>query len=144
MNRMNHKTLTLAIAASLSLALLPAHADDAKLDPSKLPPVSPATGVTYDKDIKPIFEKSCTKCHSGEKAKNKLHLDSLDGAIKGGKEGPDIIAGKSGESPLVYAVAHVGDDEDDFMPPLKNKANIGPLTPDQVGLIRAWIDQGAK
>ena len=89
------------------------------------------------------MEKSCVKCHSGEKAKGKLHLDSLAGAIKGGKEGPDIIPGKSGQSPLVYAVAHAGD-EDDFMPPPKNKANIQPLTKDQVGLIRAWIDQGAK
>jgi uncharacterized membrane protein len=137
---MNHKTLTLAIVATLSLALLPARAD---LDPTKLPPASTATGVTYDKDIKPILEKSCTKCHSGEKAKAKLHLDSLEGAIKGGKEGPDIIVGNSGKSPLVYAVAHIGD-EDDFMPPPKNKANIAPLTPEQIGLIRAWIDQGAK
>jgi hypothetical protein len=30
------------------------------------------------------------------------------------------------------------------MPPAHNKANIGPLTPEQIGLIRAWIDQGAK
>ena len=33
---------------------------------------------------------------------------------------------------------------DAWMPPLHNKANIGPLTPEQIGLIRAWIDQGAK
>src|ERR1700722_1165555 len=140
---MNYKTLSLALASALTLAVLTASAEDKKLDPSKLPRASDKAGVTYDSDIKPIFEKSCVKCHSGEKAKSKLHLDSLAGAVKGGKEGPDIIAGKSGESPLVYAVAHVGD-EDDFMPPPKNKANIQPLTTDQVGLIRAWIDQGAK
>jgi len=140
---MNYKTLSVAIASTLALAALTASAEDKKMDPSKLPPASDKSGVTYDGDIKPIFEKSCVKCHSGEKAKAKLHLDSLAGAIKGGKEGPDIIAGKSGESPLVYAVAHIGD-EDDFMPPPKNKANIGPLTKEQVGLIRAWIDQGAK
>jgi len=140
---MNYRTISLAIASTLALAALTASAEDKKLDPSKLPPASDKAGVAYDTDIKPIFEKSCVKCHSGEKAKSKLHLDSLAGAIKGGKEGPDIIAGKSGDSPLVYAVAHVGD-EDDFMPPPKNKANIQPLTKEQVGLIRAWIDQGAK
>jgi hypothetical protein len=139
---MNHKILIVALAAAIGLSLLPARADD-KLDPSKLPPASSATGVTYDKDIKPIFEKSCTKCHSGEKPKGKLHLDSLAGVLKGGKDGAAIKPGDSGQSPLAYAVAHVGD-EDDFMPPLKNKANIGPLTKDQIGLIRAWIDQGAK
>ena len=140
---MNYKAKSLALASTLALAVLTASAADKKLDASKLPPASEKKGVTFDADIKPIFEKSCVKCHSGDKAKSKLHLDSAAGAVKGGKEGPDIIVGKSGESPLVYAVAHVGD-EDDFMPPLKNKANIGPLTKEQVGLIRAWIDQGAK
>ncbi len=140
---MKYKTLSLAIVSAFALTLVAASAEDKNFDPSKLPPVSSQQGVTYAKDIKPILEKSCVKCHHGEKAKGKLHLDSLEGAVKGGKEGPDIIPGKSGQSPLVYAVAHVGD-EDDFMPPPKNKANIGPLTPEQVGLIRAWIDQGAK
>ena len=45
-------------------------------------------------------------------------------------------------SPLLGDVAHLGD-EDDFMPPLKKK-DIAPFTPEQVGLIRAWIEQGAK
>ena len=141
---MKYTTLSLAIASACALTLLTALADDKQqLDPSKLPPASTQEGVTYEKDIKLIFDKSCTKCHSGEKAKARLHLDSLAGAIKGGKEGPDIIPGKSGQSPLVYAVAHVGD-EDDFMPPPKNKAGIKQLTAEQVGLIRAWIDQGTK
>ena len=140
---MKFKILSVAAAAAFALNLLPASAEDKKLDPSALPPASTETGVTYDKDIKPIFQKSCVKCHGGDKPKAKLVLGTREGAVKGGKDGPDIIPGKSGESPLVYAVAHVGD-EDDFMPPLKNKANIGPLTKEQVGLIRAWIDQGAK
>ncbi len=144
---MNYKIASVAISATLALGLLTAAAeDDKKLDASKLPPAATATGVTYDKDIKPILEKNCVKCHHGDKARGKLHLDTLEGAIKGGKEGPDIIAGKSGESPLVYSIAHVGD-EDDFMPPLKKMKDgtvATPLTAEQVGLIRAWIDQGAK
>ena len=141
---MKNKTLSLAIASTLAITLLTATAEDKpQLDASKLPPAASQDGVTYEKDIKAIFDKSCVKCHSGDKAKGKLHLDSLEGAVKGGKEGPDIKPGKSGDSPLVYAVAHVGD-EDDFMPPPKNKAGIKQLSPEQVGLIRAWIDQGAK
>jgi hypothetical protein len=140
---MNYKALSLAVASTFALTALSASAEG--MDPSKLPPASSKSGVTYASDIKPIFEKSCVKCHSGEKAKAKLHLDSLDGALKGGKQedGKDIVPGDSGKSVLVYAVAHVGE-EDDFMPPPKNKAGIQPLTKDQVGLIRAWIDQGAK
>ncbi|HZQ47905.1 MAG TPA: c-type cytochrome domain-containing protein [Verrucomicrobiae bacterium] len=140
---MKYRTLSIAITTAFALSLIAAPAEDKKFDDSKLPPASSQQGITYEKDIKPIFEKSCVKCHSGQKAKGKLHLDSLEGAVKGGKEGPEIIPGKGGQSSLVYAVAHIGD-EDDFMPPPKNKANISQLTKEQVGLIRAWIDQGAK
>lgn len=140
---MKHLKLTLAFAVTFALSLLVAKAEDKKMDPSKLPPAAGQTGVTYAKDIKPIFEKSCVKCHGAEKQKSKLRLDSLSAAIKGGENGPDIIAGKSDKSPMVYFVAHVGD-EDDFMPPPEEKSKVKPLTKDQVGLIRAWIDQGAK
>jgi uncharacterized membrane protein len=140
---MKIRTPNLAISFVLALSVCAAMADDKKLDPSKLPPAAGQKDVTYAKDIKPILDKSCVKCHGGEKPKGKLRLETLEGAIKGSKDGPVIVAGKSGDSLLVYAVAQVGD-EDDFMPPPKNKANIGPLTKEQVGLIRAWIDQGAK
>lgn len=115
--------------------------DGPKLDPSKLPAASSKTGVTYDGDIKPIFEKSCFKCHGSEKQKGKLRLDSLDAVMKGGEEGKVVDPGNSAKSVLVYSVARVCVDEDDFMPP-EDKGK--PLTKDQVGLIRAWIDQGAK
>jgi len=140
---MKSPILSLAIVSTLALAMLTASADEKKMDPSKLPPAADQQGVTYEKDIKPIVSKSCTKCHGSEKQKSKLRLDSLDAAIKGGENGPDIIPGKSDKSPLVYAIAHVGD-EDDFMPPPEKKSHVPPLSPAQVGLIRAWIDQGAK
>jgi hypothetical protein len=139
---MNYKILTVALTTTFALAALTVAAED-KPDPSKLPPASTATGVTYEKDIKPILEASCVKCHHGDKAKGKIHLDSLAGVIKGGKEGPILTVGKSAESQMVFSVAHVGD-EDDFMPPPKEKSKYDPLTPAQVGLIRAWIDQGCK
>lgn len=129
-----------AVAAVAILAVSAAvMADDATL-----PPPATKTGVTYATDIKPIFDASCVKCHSGKKPKARLKLDSLEGALKGSKDGKVITPGDSAHSDLVLAVAHAGDDPDDWMPPVKNKAGIKPLTPDQVGLIRAWIDQGAK
>jgi mono/diheme cytochrome c family protein len=99
--------------------------------------------VTYATDIKPIFDQSCVKCHGGEKPKARLRLDGLEAALKGSKHGKMIQPGNSAGSKLVLNVAHLGD-EDDFMPPPKNKAKIPPLTSEQIGLIRAWIDQGAK
>jgi mono/diheme cytochrome c family protein len=133
--------LTFALAVPLGLALT-ATADDAT--PGTLPPAADKQGVTYAGDIKPIFDNSCVKCHSGDKPKGHLKLDSLAGALKGGKDGKVIRAGDSAKSMLVQAVAHLSKDDDDWMPPLHNRAGIGPLTPEQIGLLRAWIDQGAK
>ena len=136
-----HKLTTIATATILALAVA-AQADDA--NDAKLPPPATKSGVTYVTDIKPIFDASCTKCHSGNRAKARLHLDSLEGALKGSKDGKVITPGDSAKSYMVKSIAHVSDDQDDWMPPVKNKAGIKPLTTDQIGLIRAWIDQGAK
>jgi len=134
----------LCAATALSISVLSAAAAEKKaVDISKIPPPSDKTGVTYATDIKPIFDQSCTKCHDGDKPKAKLRLDSLAGALKGGEDGKVVLPGKSAESTLVHNIAHAGD-PDDYMPPPKNKANIPPLTKAQIGLIRAWIDQGAK
>jgi len=111
----------------------------ADIDISKLPPASPKKDLTYAKDIKPLFEKSCFKCHGTEKQKGKLRLDSLEAVKKGGEDGEVIVVGKSEKSSLVHAIAAL--DPDMTMPP-EGKGD--PLTKEQVGLVRAWIDQGAK
>jgi mono/diheme cytochrome c family protein len=113
------------------------------VDVSKLPPASTQKDVTFAKDIKPIFEKACVKCHGAERPKAKLRLDNLEGALKGSADGKVIEPGDSAKSTLVHSVAQIGD-QDYWMPPPDNKDKIPPLTKEQVGLIRAWIDQGAK
>jgi uncharacterized membrane protein len=115
----------------------------ASVDTSKLPAPSSQKGVTYAKDIKPILDKSCVRCHGAERPKAGLRLDGLETALKGTKDGKVIQPGKSADSVLVHAIAQLGA-EDHWMPPVGNKAGIGPLTKEQVALIRAWIDQGAK
>lgn len=138
----------ICLATTLVLALLPAEAAEkgkkkVAVDLSKLPPAADKRGVSYASDIKPVLDKSCVKCHGAEKPKGHLRLDSLEGALKGGEDGKVIEPGNSARSVLVINVAHAGD-PDNYMPPPKNKAGIGPLTRDEVSLIRAWIDQGAK
>ncbi|HVU08724.1 MAG TPA: c-type cytochrome domain-containing protein [Verrucomicrobiae bacterium] len=127
---------TILLTAVLGMATV-VFADDAKL-----PPVSTKTGVTFDKDIKPIFDAACLKCHDSTKPKvaAKLALDTLAGALKGSRDGAVIKPGDSAHSDLVLSVAHVGD-PDSFMPKGKGATK---LTDEQIGLIRAWIDQGAK
>jgi len=108
-------------------------------DLKKLPPAASKTGVTFDKDIKPIFEKSCFSCHGPEKQKGDLRTDSREAVLKGGEIGKVVEAGKIEKSPLLWSVARL--DEDTAMPP-EGKAD--PLTKEQVALVRAWIEQGAK
>jgi hypothetical protein len=130
---------TVAAAFALTLA---ARADDANTSTNSLPPASTKTGVTYATDIKPIFDTACLKCHDSQKPKQggKLSLDTLAGVLKGDRDGTVITPGDSAHSDLVLSVAHIGDPTD-YMPKGKNAKK---LTDDQIGLIRAWIDQGAK
>jgi uncharacterized membrane protein len=134
------KLTAVALTATLGLAITAAAQDAA----ATLPPASTKQGVTYATDIKTILDASCAKCHSGDKPKARLKLDSLEDALKGGKDGKVITPGDSANSFVVKSVAHLTADHDTWMPPLNNRAGIKPLTPEQIGLIRAWIDQGAK
>ena len=136
----------LCLASTLAAAFALCAAEEKSKPPvdlSKLPPPSDKKDLTYANDLKPLFDKSCIKCHGPQKPKGKLRLDSLEGILKGGEDGKVVVPGKSAESMLVLNIAHLGD-PDDYMPPPRNKANIGPLTAEQIGLVRAWIDQGAK
>ena len=141
----NLKALAAAALFLSALALSGADKDKKKAewDPAKLPPAAKQEGITYEKDIKPIFEKSCVKCHSGEKPKSKYRIDSLASAIKGGESGDAaIIPGNSARSPMVAYISELVEDME--MPPTEKRDKYPALTKDQIGLVRAWIDLGAK
>ena len=110
---------------------------DSKIDVSQLP--APATNqVDFVRNIQPIFDASCLRCHGPAKPKSGFRLDSRELALKGGDNGVDIIPGSSAKSPLIHFTA--GLVEDMQMPP-EGKGE--PLTAAQISLLRAWIDQGA-
>jgi len=102
---------------------------------AQLPP-SVAHAVNFAKEIKPIFEASCIKCHGRGKEKGGFRLDTRETTLKGGDSGPTVLPGKSTESLLIALVQGV--DPDNVMPKKGSR-----LTPDQIGVLRAWIDQGA-
>jgi len=105
-------------------------------DLPKLPP--PANRkVDFTKDIQPILAKTCYECHGPDKQKGGLRLDQKDAAVKGGDTGPLLVTGKSAESLLIQVVT--GTKEDIAQMPKKRD----PLSEEQVGILRAWIDQGA-
>lgn len=176
------------LVAALAAFTLTAGAETPDL--SKLPPAAKIAGVTYAKDIKPLFDASCIRCHGEQRPKAGLKLTTLEGILKGSKDEKVVVPGNSKESPLVIAVARI--DDDTAMPPKRGgggkrggpngpgggperkgpppgesgekggdqpRPNPGqgpggqkgrpenmpkPLTTEQVSLVRAWVDQGAK
>lgn len=130
------------LIVTVSLGCVAVMATAADVDVSKLPPAAKKAGVTFDADIKPFFEKSCVKCHSGEKPKAKLRLDTRENTLKGAGDEKILEAGNSAKSELVHVVADLVADEE--MPPLDKRDKYPALTKEQIGLLRAWIDQGAK
>jgi len=133
------KLTSLLFAASLGFAAAVSAQDAAPAAP-KLPPASTKTGVTYATDIKPIFDASCARCHGAQRPGGGIVLTSLESTLKGGRDGKILTIGDSTKGALVKSVAHIGDPQS-FMPRGRGAKD---LAPEQVGLIRAWIDQGAK
>jgi mono/diheme cytochrome c family protein len=125
----------LCLPAILTLSLV--RTASADLDLSKLPPAAERP-VEFTRDIQPIFAESCYGCHGPEKQKGGLRLDVKAEALRGGdNHAPAIKPGKSAESPLIHFVAGL---VPDVVMPQKGDR----LTAEQIGLLRAWIDQGAS
>ena len=109
-----------------------------EIQTNQLPPPV-VVKIDFDRDIRPILESSCLRCHGPPKPKSHFRLDNRESALKGGDNNTnDVVPGDSLGSFLVHYVARQVPDME--MPPI-DKGN--PLTPQQVGLLRAWIDQGA-
>jgi WD40 repeat protein len=97
--------------------------------------------VDFEKEILPILRRKCLACHNNTDAESDLVLESPQSILKGGSEGPSAIAGMGVESLLLKVAAK---QMEPFMPPADNDVGAKPLTPEELGLLKLWIDQGAK
>ena len=114
-------------------------AEGRQIDSTKLPPAG-TNHIDFARDVQPIFERSCLRCHGPERPKSKFRLDNRAAALQGGEDNrDDIIPGDSAHSPLIHYVARLVK-EMEMPPPGKGE----PLTVAEVGILRAWIDQGAE
>jgi uncharacterized membrane protein len=98
----------------------------------------PATSF-YAKRINPIFDANCVGCHGAGKIQGGLRLDSYESLMKGGQDGPAIVAGKPDKSLLLVRVT-LPPSHKQFMP-AEGKP---PLKAEQIAWIKAWIEQGAS
>jgi ankyrin repeat protein len=111
------------------------------------PPLSVQTSkseakVNFALQVKPLLERSCVACHSGAKPRGLFRIDSRDAILKGGASGEAaVVIGHSENSPMIdYVTSNVPDSQ---MPPKVARMRFPALRPDDVALLRAWIDQGA-
>src|SRR5215475_3008992 len=123
-----HRTIKLALM--LMLAGIPLVGAQ-----SKFPPAA-SRKVDYKQDIQPILAQNCYSCHGSEVQQAGLRLDLRQNALRGGDYGPVIKIGDSAASKLIRRL--VDGDGGLQMPPA------GPLSNEEIGLLRAWIDQGAE
>src|SRR5437660_6171142 len=91
--------------------------------------------VDFEKDVLPILAQKCHPCHGEDAQQSGLRLDKRQNALRGGDYGPVINPGNSAESKLIRRL--VNGDGGLQMPPT------GPLSDEEIGILRAWIDQGA-
>jgi mono/diheme cytochrome c family protein len=94
-----------------------------------------ASTVNYYRDIEPILNANCVSCHSAGMAAGGLRLDAPESLLQGGASGPSVVPGKAQRS-LLYT--RLTDTTAKRMPP------VGMVTEEQLALIRAWINLGAK
>jgi hypothetical protein len=198
---MNRSAVAIIAVLTGPVLLAADKTDFSKLDLSKLPKPAEKKDLSFSKDIQPLFEASCVRCHGEDRPKGGLRLNSIEGVLNGGKDGKVVAPGDSAKSLLVIAAAQI--DENSAMPPKRGPGRGGPrggpggpppgapggpppggqggpgefggnpnggpnsdhgggpppgprggpgsfgpppkpLTAEQVGLLRAWIDQGAK
>jgi mono/diheme cytochrome c family protein len=99
---------------------------------------TPAQLQFFENRIRPVFANNCYKCHSQQapKAKAGLFLDTREGVLKGGENGPAIVPGDPEKSLLIKAVRYT--DPDLQMPP-KDKR----LPDDAIAALVAWVKMGA-
>src|SRR5512141_1019892 len=110
--------------------LVPVRAADVALPPAA------TTKIEFARDIEPLLARRCFVCHGAQQQMSGLRLDQKEAALKGGAAGVDILPGRSAGSRLIRLVAGL---DQKFMPPMG-----AHLTAEEVGLLRAWIDQGLE
>jgi mono/diheme cytochrome c family protein len=101
-------------------------------DPAVGDEAEPDKVISFTADVMPILKASCVGCHGQAKG---LSLESHDAVLAGSENGPVIVGGKPGDSPLVHYI------EGTKEPRMPQGAD--PLTDDQITTIRTWILQGA-
>lgn len=124
---MRHVLVSITISACLALNTGVAFAQSAA-------PKAAATTIDFDRDIRPIFEKHCYRCHSSQKMEGNLRLDARSDAEKGGISGKSVLGGTLETNSIYKRVTSTNTEE---RMPLAEK----PLPAADIERIARWVEQ---
>ncbi len=88
-------------------------------------------------EVRTILAHNCYSCHGEAKSKGELRLDKKEFVMKGGENGPVIIAGDPGKSELIRRVSLPTGHKEAM--PTKGKR----LSEKDVAVLKFWIEKGA-
>lgn len=91
----------------------------------------PAATPDFQRDVMPIFEEKCNRCHGAKRRGGKLDMRTIEALLTGGDTGPAIKPGNSKKSLLIELIHYKE------MPPKKERSFV---TADELELLRRWID----
>jgi WD40 repeat protein len=142
----SERTFSMGVAAKvlcIVCALVGARPATAEAEgtPIAITTVKRTSAVDFESEILPLFRSSCLACHNRKRAKAELVLETPADIAEGSENGDVVQPGHGAKSLLVRVSAHL---EKPAMPPKENKVSAPDLTPEQIGLLSLWIDQGAK
>jgi len=103
----------------------------------RVKPVSVEQAMIFEDVVHPILIQRCSQCHKDGKMKGELSMKTINDLLKGGKNGPAIVAGSLSKSEL-YKRITLDPEHEDFMP-TDGKT---PLTQVEVEIIQWWIEKG--
>ncbi|MDP2726264.1 MAG: c-type cytochrome domain-containing protein [Dehalococcoidia bacterium] len=143
---MKQTILAIAVAGALAFLVLACTPRAPAAPTSSQPPVTGEVQLrvearwtgSYSRDIQPIFDPYCTRCHGSNLAENGLRLDSYEGVMKGTQFGPVVTPGAPGASSLVYVIQGISSEK------IRMPHQEPRLTVNRIQNIIYWIEAGAR
>ena len=132
---------TRVVLTSLVLSLLICFANAADVTPLAVADITHQGPVDFEKEILPILRRNCLACHSTSVAESELVLETPQTILKGGAQGEGVMPGKADDSLLFQVASHR---VEPVMPPADNTVAAKNFTPEELGLLKLWISEGAK
>ena len=94
--------------------------------------------INFEAQVRPLLLRACVECHRANNQEGGLRLDDRTAALAGGDSGRILQPGDPAGSELIRRISlPPGDPE--IMPAIGD-----PLTPQQIELLKSWVQQGAE